>query len=75
MSSGVGHRCSSDLALLWLWRGLAYRLAAVALIRALAWEPSYAMGAALKSKTNKQTKTKNDHNFKPHVMKDINQLF
>ena len=42
MSCGVGHRLSSDLALLWLWR----RLAATALIRPLAWEPPYAMGAA-----------------------------
>ena len=35
-----------DLALLWLW----CRLAVVALIRPLAWEPPYAMGAALKIK-------------------------
>ena len=39
--------------LLWLW----CRLAAVALIRPLAWEPPYAVGTALKSKqTNKHTK-------------------
>ena len=39
---------------LWLWR----RLAAVAMIGSLAWEPSYAAGAALKSKkqTNKKKK-------------------
>ena len=42
MSSGVGLRHSSDLALLWLWR----MLAATALIRPL-WEPPYAAGAAL----------------------------
>ena len=35
-----------DLALLWLW----CRLAAVALIRPLTWEPPYATAAALKSK-------------------------
>ena len=35
-----------DLALLWLWR----RPAAAALIRFLAWEFPYAMGAALKNK-------------------------
>jgi len=35
VSCGVGYRLSSDPALLWLWRSLA----AVALIRALAWEP------------------------------------
>ena len=33
--TGVGSRCGSDLALLWLW----YRPVAVALIRPLAWEP------------------------------------
>ena len=37
-----------DLALLWLW------LAAVALIRPLAWEPSYTSGVALKSKKKKK---------------------
>ena len=44
MSCGVGHRPGSDLALLWLWHGLA----AVAPIRPLAWELPYAMGVALK---------------------------
>ena len=44
LSCGVGCRCGSDLALLWLW----YRLAAVAPIQSLAWELSYALGAALK---------------------------
>ena len=46
MSCGVGHRCGSDLALLWLW----HRLAATVLIRSLAWELPYAMGVALKRK-------------------------
>ena len=46
MSYGVGHRLSSDLALLWLW----HRPAAVAQIGPLAWELPHAMGAALKSK-------------------------
>ena len=44
---GVGRRCGSDLACLWLWRRL------VAVIRSLAWEAPYATGAALK-----KTKTK-----------------
>ena len=44
MSCAVGCRHGSDLALLWLW----CRPAATALIRPLAWEPPYAMGAALK---------------------------
>ena len=46
MSCGGGHRCSSDLALLWLWG----RPAAVALILPLAWELPYASGAALEKK-------------------------
>ena len=49
MSCGVGHRLSSDPALLWLW----CRPAAVALIQPLAWEPPYAAGAALKKKAKK----------------------
>ena len=49
MSCGVGCRSGLDLILLWLWR----RLAAIALIRPLAWEPPYASGTALKSKQKK----------------------
>ena len=44
MSSGIGHRGSSDPTLLWLW----YRLEAVALIGPLAGEFPYAMVVALK---------------------------
>ena len=54
MSFGVGHRCGSDLALLWVW----CRLAATARIRPLAWEPPYATGAALKRKKKKERKKK-----------------
>ena len=43
MSCGVGHRCGSDPAWLWLWR----RPVTIAPIRPLAWEPPSAMGAAL----------------------------
>ena len=50
--SSVGHRRSSDPALLWLWG----RSAAVALIRPLTWEPSYAIGAALNKKNKKNFK-------------------
>ena len=50
MSRGVGLRHGSDLVLLWLW----YRPAAVAPIKPLAWEPPYAVGAALKSKKKKK---------------------
>ena len=42
VSRGVGCRCGLDPELLWLW----HRPAATALIRPLAWEPSYAEGAA-----------------------------
>jgi len=44
MSCGVGFRCDTDLALLWLW----CRLAATAPIRPLTWEPPYATCLALK---------------------------
>ena len=50
MSCGVGCRRDSDPVLLWLW----YRPVAMALIRPLAWEPPYDVGAALE-----KTKTKN----------------
>ena len=43
VSCGVGHRRSSDPALLWLW----HRLATIAPIRPLAWETPHAAGAAL----------------------------
>ena len=54
MSCGVGHRRGLDPALLWLW----HRLAALALIRPLVWEPPYAVGAALEKdkKLNKKIK-------------------
>ena len=39
MSCGVGLRCGSDLALLWLW----CRLAAIAPVCPLAWEPPCVM--------------------------------
>ena len=46
MSCGGCQRLRSDLMLLWLW----CRPAAVALIGPQAWEPPYAVGAALKKK-------------------------
>ena len=54
MSCGVGCRCGLDLVLLCLW----CRLAAVAPIRPLAWDPPYAAGVALKGQ---KTKTKSIH--------------
>ena len=54
VSCGVGRRHSSDLMLLWLWR----RPAATAPIRLIAWEPPYALGAALeKAKRHTYTHT------------------
>ena len=41
-----------DLAWLWLW----HRPAATAPIQPLAWEPPYAMGAALKKQQQKKPK-------------------
>ena len=52
MHSGVGRRCSLDLALLYLW----HRPAATAPIQPLAWEFPYAAGAALKKKKKKEKK-------------------
>ena len=53
MSCGVGRRHGSDPALLWLW----HRLAATALIRPLARNPPYAVGAA-QEMAKRQKKTK-----------------
>ena len=56
MSCGVDCRHGSDPVLLWLWLlWLWHRLAATALIRPLAWEPSYGMGESLE-KTKKKNK-------------------
>ena len=54
MSCGAGRRQGSDPTLLWLWR----RLEATALIRPLAWELPYAVGAALKRQKTKDKKKK-----------------
>ena len=53
MSCGVGRIRGSDLVLLLL----QHRLAATALIQTLAWEPSYAVGAALKKKKDRNSPT------------------
>ena len=76
ISCGVGGRHSWDLALLWLW----CRPVATALIEPLAWEPPYAVDAALKrpKKEGKNTyiinKSSivlqiNDVNFKISILK------
>ena len=55
MSCGVGRRQGSDPALLWPW----CKLTATAPIEPLAWEPPYAMSAALK-KTERQKEKRNE---------------
>ena len=52
MSCGIGCRCGSDLALLWL----RHRLAAIVPIQLLAREPPYAVGVALKRQKTKDKK-------------------
>ena len=64
MSCGVGHRHSSDLALLWLW----HKPAAVALIRPLAWEPPHVIGAALRQKTKDRKKKKLQQLYQQNTM-------
>ena len=59
LSRGVGRRCGSDPALLWLWLWPA----AIAPIGPLAWQPPYAMGVAqemAKWQKGKKTKKKSD---------------
>ena len=50
VSCGVDCRHDLDPVLLWLW----YRPAPTALIQPLAWEPLYALGAALKRQKTKE---------------------
>ena len=54
MSCGVGHRCGSDPALLWLW----CRPAAAALILPLAWELPVQLPPPKQQQQTKQNKTK-----------------
>ena len=61
MSCGVGHRPGSDPAF-WLWR----RPAAIALIQLLAWDPPYAMAAALERPKKKKKKKKNTVEMNPN---------
>ena len=55
MSYGIGRRCASDPALLWLWHGLA----ATAPVEPLAWKLPYATGAALKKEKENISQKKN----------------
>ena len=54
VSCGVGCRRGLDPVLLWLWR----RLAAIAPIRPLAWEPPYAVGEAQEMAKRQKKKKK-----------------
>ena len=56
MSCGVGCIHSLDLELLWLWLWLWCSLAATAPFGPLAWEPPYAVGAALEKAKKKKKK-------------------
>ena len=67
MSCGVGHRCGSDLALLWFWP----RPVATAPIRPLAWGPPHAANAALE-KTERQNKI--IINLEAHIFKS-NEIY
>ena len=79
MSSGVGCRRGSALALLWLW----CRLEAAALIRPLAWELPYAAGMALKRQQKRKKKKKSSvcwlsmavHSNPPHVVAESKSHF
>ena len=64
MSCGVGHRRSSDPALLWLW----HRPVATAPIRPLAWEPPYDVGAALEKAKRPKKKKKKKKIIKIHLL-------
>ena len=66
MSCGVACRRGSDPALLWLW----HKPVAVALIRPLAWEPPYAMAAALKSKKKKKKKKKKRRCYRKYLYRE-----
>ena len=67
MSCGIGHRHCSDPTLLWLW----LKLAAAAPIQPLAWECSYAMGAALKKKEKKVKK----RNIRVYIRDTTNKYY
>ena len=69
MSCCVGCRRGSNPELLWLW----HRPVATARVRPLAWEPPYAMEAALEmakrqKKTKKKDKKRQKKKKKPLVM-------
>ena len=71
MSCGVGRRCGSDPALLWLW----HRPVDTAPIQPLTSEPPYAAGAALEN--TKKKKKKKSHHVKwlmTYITADLNEI-
>ena len=72
MSCGVGHRHGSDPTLLWLW----CKPAATAPCAPLAWEISYAEGAALKKQKKKQLFGhfgEGSHNSQDEMKQDVSR--
>ena len=63
MSCGVGHGCSLDPSLLWLW----HRLVATAPIRPLSWESPHAKGAALEEAKRQKKKKKEKRKKKKYT--------
>ena len=70
MNSGVGRRCSSDPALLWLW----CRPTDTAPIGPLAWEPPCAAGAALEMEKRPKKKKKNIFGYFPQSKEKIEEM-
>ena len=73
MSCGVGHRHSSDLARLLLWR----RPVATAQNGPLAWEPPYATGAALERQKDapRPPKKKQERKKKTFMINNVKSMF
>ena len=71
VSCGIGRRCSSDLALLWLW----HRLAAVAWLRPLAWKPPCATGVTLKTNKPKTAKGWLEYFYQPLLISKTSHSF
>jgi len=67
VSCGVGHRCGSDPALLWLWLWPA----ATAPIQPLAWEPPYAVRAAQEMAKRQKKKKKRKRQRKKNKARGI----
>ena len=68
----VGHRCSLDPVLPWLWHGPA----AAALMQPLAWELTYDEDVTVKIRGKKRCPFfKRKRNKKPHVFSQLQHFF